>query len=78
MQEENKIAQLIFLNKTNFLSISKTLAFLFGQENLISENHTRPTSLSPSSDQGDKRRPSHVWLCLKDWANGVFTQSDIY
>jgi hypothetical protein len=30
MQEENKIAQLIFLNKTNFLFISKTLAFLFG------------------------------------------------
>jgi hypothetical protein len=32
MQEENKIAQLVFQNKTNFLSISKTLAFLFGQE----------------------------------------------
>jgi hypothetical protein len=46
MQEENKTAQLIFLNKTNFLSISKTLAFLFGQENLISENHTRPTSVT--------------------------------
>jgi hypothetical protein len=27
MQEEKKIAQLVFLNKTNFLSISKTLAF---------------------------------------------------
>jgi hypothetical protein len=27
MQEENKIAQLVFQNKTNFLSISKTLAF---------------------------------------------------
>jgi hypothetical protein len=32
MQDENKIAQLFFLNKTNFLSISKTLAFLFRQE----------------------------------------------
>jgi hypothetical protein len=28
MQEENKIAQLVFFkNKTNFLTISKTLAF---------------------------------------------------
>jgi hypothetical protein len=55
MQEENKIAQLVFLNKTNFLTISKTLAFWFGQEkpdkkkqlnSSHTENHTRPTNLS--------------------------------
>jgi hypothetical protein len=37
MQVENKIAQLVFfLNKTNFLSISKTLTFVsLGKKNLI-------------------------------------------
>jgi hypothetical protein len=36
MQEESKIAQLVFLNKTKFLSISKTLAFFcLGKKNLI-------------------------------------------
>jgi hypothetical protein len=32
MQEENKIAQLVFLKQNKFSTISKTLAFLFEQE----------------------------------------------
>jgi hypothetical protein len=65
MQEENKIAQLVFLKQNKFsFYLQKTSFFCLGKKNLImkknklnsshTENHTRPTNLSPRSDQGDK------------------------
>jgi hypothetical protein len=45
MQEENKIAQLVFLKQNNFFSISKT--FLFGQEkpDIKEKNSSIPVTL---------------------------------
>jgi hypothetical protein len=59
MQEENIIAQLVFLKEIKFsFYFRNTSFFCLGKKNQLNsgdtENHTRPTNLSPSSDQGDK------------------------
>jgi hypothetical protein len=59
MQEENKLAQLVFLKQNIFsFYFQNTSYFCLGKKKQLNsshtENHTRPTNLSPSSDQGDK------------------------